>query len=218
MVQQPRFQPWKPNDLDARFHGVKLLILGESHYEEPKEGVFDHNTVDPQFTCSIVRKWGIQPERRQRFFANLFEMMIGLAWTREGPHDRLWQSIFFGNYVQALVSGGDGKCPSSWQFVASERAFRAVLEDIRPNAVLAMGARLWNNMPPADAPREEVSKALGLTCAYRLADGTEVLAAHTWHPSAPRMKPDQWHPRILEFIQDVQRWQRAQDKILGETA
>lgn len=203
MNLEPRFDPWVPESEHSRLEGVRLLILGESHYEEPNKGVLDSSEKDPNFTIGIVRRWGAQPEGRQRFFANLYEMVTGEPWRLDADHDRLWQHVWFYNYVQALVSSGGGKTPTKAQFEASECQFRSVLERVRPEAVIVMGVRLWQAMATQDEWVEDMAGALGRVCAYRLADGSRVFAAHTWHPSAPAFSPGKWHPRVKSYLADV---------------
>lgn len=200
---RPRFEPWIPSGDGPRLEGVRLLILGESHYEEPAAGVFNHTVEDVAFTQKVVRRWGARPEGRQRFFANLFEVMTGESWSLDADHDRLWRHVFFYNYVQFLVCGEKGRTPSAQEFERSGAAFRSVLEQVRPEGVLVMGARLWRNMTKQDEWVGGVSGDLEPVCAYHLKDGSKVLAAHMWHPSAPGFRVADWRPRVQSYLADV---------------
>lgn len=208
-VARPRFEPWIPPANDPRLEGVRLLILGESHYEEPAEGVFDRTVQDSEFTQKIVRRWGARPEGRQRFFANLFTMMTGAPWSPGADHGALWGRVFFYNYVQSVVSGGDGRTPGAHEFKRSEAQFRSVLEAVRPEAVLVMGVRLWRFMLSQDEWLKDMSGALGPVCAYRLEDGFKVVAAHTWHPSAPGFAAADWRPKVAAFLADTAAFHNA---------
>lgn len=197
-----RFQPWRPLGPDPRFEGVRLLVLGESHYEEVSD---TYKFLDADAACDLtqelVLKWGAKPEGRQVFFANLFTMLSGKLWASDSPDlAPFWETIYFYNYVQWLVPGGAGHSPSSLMWTAAEQPFRDVLEEIVPDAVLVLGQRLWDNMPKQDEDLAARPEALGLICGYRLKGGKVVPAAHTRHPSSRGFDPLEWHDRVHQFL------------------
>lgn len=201
-----RFKPWKPTGTDPRFEGVRLLVLGESHYEEGGTSSFLDADAGNDWTQQVVREWGVKPVRRQVFFANLFTMLTGQPWIIDSNDlAPLWDSIFFYNYVQKLVPGGPGHSPSPSMWSDAEQPFRDVLEEIAPDAVLVVGQRLWDNMLKQDEELGAYPEGLGLICGYRLNDGRVVPAAHTRHPSSRGFAPLEWHTRIHQFLD----WTRA---------
>ena len=134
-----RFFPWEPETADPRIGGVRLLVLGESHYEEADAGVVEGAGDFTGHTREIVERWGRRGEARKVFFANIYTLLTGEPWTVAGNHRALWDNLFFYNYVQTLVPGGARHRPTPKMFADSEPAFREVLEQIRPDAVLAVG-------------------------------------------------------------------------------
>jgi hypothetical protein len=172
------------------------MVLGESHYEEDGFGDAD---AGPGLTIEIVCRWGMRPEGRKPFFANLYTVLTGEPWAADarGVED-LWANIFFYNYVQQLVPGGPGHAPTPEMWLVSEPAFRKVLEEVRPNAVLVLGERLWDKMAGEDCELARLS-GLGPVCGYRLSDKGVVPAAHTRHPSRG-FSPLEWRPKVIEFL------------------
>lgn len=197
-----RFHPWSPSASDPRFKGVRLLVLGESHYEEVSDTCrFLDADAAGDLTQEMVLKWGAEPEGRQVFFANLYTMLSGKAWEAESRTlAPFWESIFFYNYVQSLVPGGAGHSPSSAMWANAALPFREVLEEIDPDAILVLGQRLWDNMLKQDEDLDDFPDGLGLICGYRKGDGKVVPAAHTRHPSSRGFAPLDWHGRVHLFL------------------
>lgn len=198
------FQPWKPADDDPRLEGVRLLVLGESHYEERQAGIVSGSPELPDFTRWVVQTWGISPTRRQVFFANLHAVLTGEPWSLNADHSKVWRHVFYYNYIQSLVVGGARNAPTSAQFEASADAFRTVLDEIRPEAILVMGQRLWNGMTPEDGWVQDAPATLGRVCLYRLSHGDTAFAMPINHPSSFGFSPSRWHERVLTFLQ----WRR----------
>lgn len=140
-----KFLPWEPAGHDPRIDGVRLLLLGESHYEEEPaaDDVFE---VSPTYTRRIVRRYGVHPKKRQVFFANLYTAMTGEPWSLDADTRRFWDSVFFYNYIPTLVPKGPRNPPSPEMWADAVGPFFTVLERIKPEAILVLGARLWGNM------------------------------------------------------------------------
>lgn len=201
-IEGVRFQPWWATAEHPNVDGVRLLILGESHYEEPQHGLLDGSGDRADMTQYVVRHYGLEANERQVFFTNLHRTLLGDENT-EADRQRLWSNAFFYNYVQALVSAGGGKRPTAKQFREAEAAFREVLEAIRPTAILVCGRVLWHHLPKEDRT-VSAPEVWGGVAAYRLRDGAEVFAAHTHHPSRG-FNAALWRPRVAAFLDWVRR-------------
>lgn len=207
-----RFRPWAPSSEDPRIAGVRLLVLGESHYEEENGDGSTYRDADAtvEETRNTVRKYGVKPEKRQVFFANLYTMLSGEPWALEASRlEPFWNSIFFYNYVQTLVPGGPRHSPSPSMWREAEKPFRTVIEEIAPEAILVVGKRLWSNMAQEDERLDEQPDGLGLICGYHLPSGDTIPAACTRHPSSFGFRPMEWHPRIRHYLNWVRT--RARD-------
>src|SRR5437870_15307 len=124
------FEPWKPPGEDPRFNGLRLLVLGESHYDEGKTYSPE---VQKEFTKDIVKRWGTEAEGYQRFFANVYRTFNdGDAHHTSDDYRNFWNKVFFYNYVQELVPGGARERPRAQVWPNSADAFHWVLDDVKP--------------------------------------------------------------------------------------
>ena len=158
-IQIPKvnFQPWIGKYYGERFNHfdrVRLLVLGESHYEDaPDENdqhpnwiVIKNSCGDQAFTHYVVNRWGKQfPHRFFTMVANvLLQRKQGGGRTQE--HAEVWDHIAFYNYVSTLVSWELGQDranrPNYEQWKKSKLPFENVLKELTPNAVLMLGADL----------------------------------------------------------------------------
>ncbi|MEQ7154989.1 hypothetical protein [Brevundimonas aurifodinae] len=180
----PRFSPWHPSG-DPRIDRVRLLVVGESHYEEPPQWLDDGRVLPSDYTVKIIEEWGLTPEKRHPFFAGIFECLTGDEWVNEPARlADFWQNLLFYNYVQRLVKGGARNAPSATDWAFSHPRFRPALEMLKPEAILILGRRLWRNMDDEDAMLLESSDPLQTVVGYRLADGRMIPALHIRHPSS----------------------------------
>lgn len=106
---------------------LRLLIAGESHYDE---GAPPPSAQISSFTSEIVSRWGANAEGYKRFFGNIYATFDddGAHWSSDA-FKRFWNSVYFYNYVQSFVHGGPGERPTAKQFSDSADAFYVVLDD-----------------------------------------------------------------------------------------
>lgn len=202
-MTNPNFEPWKPPGDDPRFNGVRLLILGESHYDEG-----DAYSPDEQreFTKDIVRRWGAEAKGYQRFFANVFRTFNdGESHHTSDAFRDFWGKVFFYNYVQELVPGGARVRPSSQTWANSADAFHSVLDDVKPDAVVVVGRTTWNMMSERNAKRiADDPDGLGAVWLYEY-DGGQCYVAHTHHPSKTGFSAAERRPKVKQFLEWVRR-------------
>ena len=195
---KPTFLPLKPPG-DPRFNGIRLMIVGESHYDE-------RNPPPPEqwpaFTADIVKRWGANAEGYKRFFGNIYATFNdhGAHWSSD-EFKRFWNSVYFYNYVQSFVHGGSGERPTATQFSDSADAFHVALDDIKPEAIVVVGQTTWDLMSDRAAKLVERDEdGLGSIYQYEY-DGGSCLAGHTHHPSSIGYSADYWRPRVMRFLQ-----------------
>lgn len=192
------FDPWIPPGRDPRWQGVRLLLVGESHYDESRVWSEDETR---RFTIDTVRKYGAEATAYQRFFANTYAALTGGGWSDDWAVYRgFWNRVFFCNYVQSFVSGGPGNRPSRAQFEESGSAFSQTLTEVRPEAVLVLGVAVWNAMPSEGGRRIEAAlHGFDSLWAYQTGTG-EALAVHIPHPSSKGFSAEREHKRIAAFL------------------
>lgn len=216
---QPKFCPWKgegygkANDLGLP---ENLLILGESHYGNPK----DWDRWNGQPTVGVVREYC--EEGGYPFFTKIMRTVLepDTPADTSGQRTRFFKSLAFCNYVQRSVGDTPDTPPTKKMWDEAAAPFLTTLESLRPTHILACGMRLWDNMPEPEGvwtrppelihwfdtvnfptpwpPNSRPPKSL-LGC-YRHSEGQSVvLAIH--HPSWKRYQPSAWHPVVKRFLE-----------------
>lgn len=209
---QPKFDPWRGEGYGkANDYGLpaNLLILGESHYGNPKGW-------DRQVSVRVAREYC--KDGGYSFFTKIMRTVLGPD-TPAGASEqrtRFFRSLAFYNYVQRSVGNSHDMPPTREMWDEAAAPFHTTLESLRPTHVLACGMRLWDNMPEIEEIWTPPSEPLirwfdsvefptrwrpeSLLGCYRHSDGQSVvLAIH--HPSWKRYQPSVWHPVVKRFLE-----------------
>ena len=134
-LKNVRLHPWIGGKYgrDSRF-GMRLLVLGESHYGE------DSENWGVKFTQGVVRHWG--QTARSSFFTRISKVLLGITeWIDDDTRADIWEHIAFYNFVQTILPTARS-APTYRQWREAELPFRSVLEILNPDAVLILGWRL----------------------------------------------------------------------------
>jgi len=188
-----KFKPWVGNRYERSKFGRRVMVLGESHYcGDPRE-------ADSEITRRVMG-WLLDPTVEFDGWMNTFtkfaEAMEGRKMTREESRET-WQHVMFYNFVQSPMSE-TRKSPTDEQFDQSAEAFFEVLEQYKPDVVLAWGSRLYEHLPNAG---HKGTDCLGHeTWEYQLKGGKVCRVLATYHPSAPMFSPQEWHEAIATFL------------------
>lgn len=130
------FHPWigEHYGREESCFKVRLLVLGESHYDSNPE------FADCDFTRQVVRKWG--QKRRYSFFTKIANVLRGRAgWISDDERREIWEHTAFYNFVQSVVP--DSRMPPTFrQWCEAQTPFETVLQGLDPDAVLMLGKRL----------------------------------------------------------------------------
>ena len=99
MHEFPRvtFYPWVGEQYGraSRF-GIRLSLLGESHYDD------DPESSDCDFTQEVVQEWG--QRRRAKFFTVIAKVLHGSAdWIDDDARSEIWEHVAFYNFAQSVV-------------------------------------------------------------------------------------------------------------------
>lgn len=134
-------------------NGVKLLILGESHYcDEGCEVCGIKSGFDcSEFTIGVLERF-INYKRRigaHESWMTTFTRFTNVLFGEAIPDSKLiefWDSIIFYNYVQSSTKG-PRISPSFEQFDESKDSFFNILSIYKPDLIIVWGKRLWENLP-----------------------------------------------------------------------
>lgn len=143
-MQNINFLPWQGKNFAQGYRGKKILVLGESHYTEDGKG-WQSITQDvmERYINYITGKSPFEARWMNTFtkFAKAFQN--GEMSNEEVA--QFWQGVVFYNFVQFPTSG-PRVAPTAQQFADSEKAFREVFAQYKPDIVIAWGGRLWENI------------------------------------------------------------------------
>ena len=187
--QHVHFRPWRGRYYQEQKR--RLLILGDSHYS-------DNYGEGPLFTLRLTTKY-VSGKMNHRFWTQIGQVVTGKShWEFE--RRAVWDTIAFYNYVQSIAVDQPGKAPPTAAFHQSARAFWEVIDFLQPTHLMALGARLWENMPPLDDAG--LYKILGgrrhQYGFYTRAWG-KVAAPYIKHPSWGFSAPE-WHLVLCDFL------------------
>lgn len=140
-----RFQPWIGERYhEADLYGLRILLLGESHYGKGDE--------DSSFTERVVKKWG--QDNRHGFFTTIAKFILnqGKGGNLSAAKRRaFWEKVAFYNYVQEIVGKKARQRPTLDMWKRSENAYYQVLQQLKPDLVVVLGKQLARNLPaPVD--------------------------------------------------------------------
>ena len=192
------FSPWIGDEYHLGFHGRRLLVLGESHYDTWDDGEgrgpIKHK-LGPDFTKECVAK--VIRREGAALWRYIEQILLNEGrkdgWAPSGAS--VWPHLAFYNFIQAAVEGKARQRPPVESFVQDRAAFREILELLRPERVLVCGKTLWRLM---EATREE-DRLHPCLQAYRLRGGDRVWCLAVRHPSSYC----QWtklHPIVMSFF------------------
>ncbi len=171
------FLPWVGDRYAAGDLGVRLLVLGESHYSK--------DAPRPEFTRWLTREY-VEGRMTHRFWTRLARTISGRTLGRDECR-AFWHSVTFYNFIQELVGGRARVRPTPEMWSAAQGPFQHVLSMLDPDAVLVVGSQLWDHLP--DAPRGELQLGDGSkwpTRQYERPGRPPITATFIKHPAWPR--------------------------------
>lgn len=187
------FRPWigaKWGLPSNALNGVRLLVLGESHYCGSPEAI---GSCDPDITTEVVEELALAGSHR--FFTNITQVLTGRKkWQLTSNElSDLWGSLVFYNYIPTYVAAGPRIRPSAEMFQRGAKPLSQLLADLKPEVVLVCGFALWwwvlTGWPRfAGDPAKLDFYQLGPALATRM-----------MHPSAG-FSSDAWRPTVLALL------------------
>lgn len=187
------FRPWKGTNYGLRQFG-RLLILGESHHGTNPSREWTIEVIQEYLANDVSQPWF-------RALTNIGLAVAGDAYWEMGRSE-FWNAVAFYNYVQEAAAPGPRQAPTSEMFARSEPAFFEAISVLKPTHILALGFRLWEQMPPfeSECPRLAIGKTRSECGRYEDIEGSHrALAIRIQHPSSG-FSAKEWHPLICEFL------------------
>lgn len=178
---------------------LKLLILGESHYDWP-----DRKVTVAETTATTIGK--------SRFHGHIRNLLGGGA--------DFWDGVAFYNYVQCFAGDAARQRPTPEMWGRSHLAFGEVLKDLKPQRILVLGKTTWLAMAgePQDYPgclpvaekrfslgpcfSKKVPVAAKHAYWYPTASGKYALTAAVYHPAYPHGFSQPENKRVAKRLMD----------------
>lgn len=137
------FKPWIGDKYQSEgLDGLRLLILGESHYGE-------NGTEHPDFTRDVVKSLG--QENRHRFFTTTAKVVLGMGSSHISDTKRadFWDRVAFANYIQTFVAedADSRKRPTEEMWKEARKALPTTIEKTNPDAIVVLGLEVERHLP-----------------------------------------------------------------------
>lgn len=195
------FTPWVGSEFGNAgkpLAAKRLLVLGESHYSDEHE----LGSYEPGMTLDVVGRYRTgKRETWMRTFDNLAAAIAGQSKRiigRDGVN-AIWEQIAFYNYVPVVAASGSRTPPSEAHFALGAPPFEILLDNLRPNAILVCGYRLWARFIPRHASgyADNVWKP---STPFASITERNIPALRMVHPSTG-YSPSFWTPFIEELLE-----------------
>lgn len=164
--------------------GVRLLLVGESHYEENDLPLNEsRNYTLSNFGGYVDESQGLSGKKV--FFKRLGELPTCKEDSSRRDIAEVWRRIAFTNYVQRSVGERPTYRPSKTLWASGEAALREIVDRLKPDAILFISKSVWDRVKSGRWSDQEPIAAQ--RCSRRLwlypHGAGEALCTWVYHPS-----------------------------------
>ncbi|MNS49445.1 hypothetical protein D3C72_820530 [compost metagenome] len=182
------FKPWVGPGYEDGIGGLRILVLGESHYIQPEWDAGDRMTIQ------AVEENGLR--KRHPFFTKVAKLVLDRRdHITDDERRQFWNSVAFYNYVQESVGLSPRDRPTDVMWASAGPAFLSQLAELRPHCMIVLGQGLWGWLPK---PAHEQADPFALK-VFELADH-KVFATYTKHPSGRGFNYDTFGPQVQQLL------------------
>ena len=180
------FEPYTgPKYSNAR---CRLLIVGESHYDEPSD-------IPLESTRTVVEMWR-SGEWNIRYLMVASRIITGKK-AHEVDRQTVLDEVAFYNFVQTMMKKGER--PTKQQAQASRAAFLEVLHLLSPTHIIMGSYFAWENTP-ADQCRTGYVSLDDMTLKAREYQTSKGQAVAIPLPHFSRASAPEWQRAVKEFL------------------
>lgn len=194
-----RFAPCVgPHYDEGAFNGLKLLVLGESHYRWPNMPTEEHTLTQYVVEAKMHGKPGT-------FVRGVTASLLGGASSRHTEAERLvlWQAVAFYNYSQEFAGDRPRQRPTRDHWESAQVPFRQVLDLLAPDVVLVFGKTLWKHVrlieglsdEPYVNPKDELERS-----RVSRPNGRVTVLGMVAHPASTGFSAREWAPRVQNYF------------------
>lgn len=189
------FLPWVGDNYGTGLFRLRLLIVGDSFYDWSDDAEIGRQR---DLASDIIREQ-LRGDYSVAFHTKLCSAFLGYSPSL-ADKQAFWQSVAFYNFLQVSAGSHHAADPGQDAWLASRRPFLEVLEALQPQAVVALGERVWNWMPEAMGPPPQVPGVERRDlCRYQHSGGG-VAVMRIAHPSYSGFQSELWTPLLRSFL------------------
>ena len=185
------FKPWiGKNYLTHGYNGIKIFLLGESHYCGDCESCHDYGSEKcKKTTIKVVEDFLNYKSGNgvHKHYITTYTRFTDIFIGKKISNDELinfWNSIVFYSYVQ-IAMDTPRQAPSMEDFETGDEAFVEVMRELQPDIIIVWGNRLWEKMPDSfRVVNRDFLDRQGRTLYYYSCNGKEIPAIGVYHPSS----------------------------------
>lgn len=140
------FIPTVGPDFDAGLvPGVRVLLLGESHYGVASDAPgWGRDCTQYHFDSFMDESCDI--DNQSQFFRKLPRIVTRDTGVTQAESAAAWRRVAFANFVQDFVGAHARMRPTREQWTQGQVALTELAQKLRPDVVLVLGAQLWNHI------------------------------------------------------------------------
>lgn len=137
-IDELRWLPWIGTNYNKATN--KLLLVGESHYAQNKDGSVDQNCYndflnDKQTTRVIINSL-VNKENNWNLFKNTYTAILG---KNEIDTKSFWSNVSFYNFIQRPMNTRKLDGPSKKDYIDGWNVFFELLKTIKPTHCIFLG-------------------------------------------------------------------------------
>jgi len=176
------YRPWIGDEYPNGFRsGLKLLILGHSHYADD----------EPDATEKWTRKH--LQDKPGEFWTHIEHVISGRPLDND-QRRAFWNKVAFSNFIQEPLQEPGDK-PTDMQWARARRALPEIITHTKPDLMFVFSIQAWSKLPDtAEYPEScYVPGCEGNAYFYRIHSTYGLFAGVFAHPRNPRVARVIWH-------------------------
>jgi hypothetical protein len=141
LMMKPFLRPWVGSHYERGYQGVRLMIMGESHYRDKEKNDVPEDASYTRRT--ITRYCG---GRNFKFFTNVMQLVTGGTPKDTAARCAFWNAVSFYNYIQRILErNSERRTRAMW--CEGLAAFVGAVKELRPELVIVFGKSVWDCLP-----------------------------------------------------------------------
>ena len=142
------FDPWVGKEYKDKkgLFGVKILLLGESHYGTC-ESESDKKIFTKKVVCSVIEEKDKAGNKKKRpFFTKILRLVtLKQVVSTEESRKEFWKKVAFYNYIQEFVPKRKPPTKEMWDKAGDH--LKKTIRELEPDVIVVLGVRLSNHLP-----------------------------------------------------------------------